>query len=76
MFGINSVPTRGDTGRGGAGRDGAGRSGAGPNWLHSIPLDELDEYILGTSVFPNQSNSLNIDLQSRTNKFLSKLAGE
>ena len=31
--------------------------GAGPNWRHSVPLDELDDCILGTSVSPNQRNS-------------------
>ena len=67
---------RGGAERGGAGRSGAGRGGAGPNWLRSVPLDELDDCILGTSVSPNQSNSLNILVQARTKEFLFKLAEE
>ena len=48
------------------------------NWLHSIPLDELDDCSLGTSVSPNpnQSNSRNIPLQARTKEFLYKPAEE
>ena len=50
--------------------------GMSGNWFHSVPLDELDDCMLGTSVSPNQGNSLNILLQARTKEFLFKPAVE
>ena len=46
------------------------------NWFHLVPLDELDDCILGISVSPYQGNSLNMPSQARTKEFLFKPAEE
>ena len=71
LFLLGGVCSVGQGGASSAWRGGAGLCGAerGPYWLRSVPLDKLDDCILGTSVSPEQSNARNVSLPAQTREF-------